>query len=33
MNDKRHLYRGFHPDENGETVITLNGEKIRGEWV
>lgn len=33
MNDKRHLYRGFHPDENGNIVITLNGEKIRGEWV
>lgn len=32
MNDKRHLFRAFHPDENGETIITLNGEKIRGEW-
>lgn len=27
------LFRGFHPDENGNTVITLNGMKIRGEWV
>lgn len=27
------LYRGFRPDENGKTEITLNGEKIKGEWV
>ena len=27
------LFRGFHPNENGKTVITLNGEKIKGEWV
>ncbi|MDE7406456.1 MAG: hypothetical protein K2M89_06260 [Clostridiales bacterium] len=33
MIDKRHLFRGFHPDEIGKTTIILNGEKIRGEWV
>ncbi len=33
MTDKRYLFRGFHPDENGKTTITLNGEKIRGEWL
>lgn len=27
------LFRGFHPDENGKVTITLNGEKIKGEWV
>lgn len=27
------LFRGFHPDENGKTTITFNGEKIKGEWV
>lgn len=27
------LFKGFYPDENGKTVITLNGEKIRGDWV
>lgn len=27
------LYRGFHPDEDGNTIITLNNTKIRGEWV
>ena len=27
------LFRGFHPDENGTTEITLNGEKIKGKWV
>lgn len=27
------LYRGFHPDKNGTTEITLNGGKIKGEWV
>ena len=32
MNDKRYLFRGFHPDENGNTIITLDGEKIKGEW-
>lgn len=27
------LFRGFHPDNNGATTITLNGEKIKGRWV
>lgn len=27
------LFRGFYPDENGITTITLNGKKIKGEWV
>lgn len=27
------LFRGFHLDNNGATTITLNGEKIKGEWV
>lgn len=30
---REHLFRGFHPDENGTTIITLNGEKIKGEWI
>lgn len=28
-----YLFRGFHPDENGSKIITLNGKKIKGEWV
>lgn len=28
-----YIFRGFHPDESGSKTITLNGEKIRGEWV
>lgn len=32
MNNKI-LFRGFHLDENGETVIMLNGGKVRGEWI
>ena len=27
------LFRGFHPDENGPQEITLDGKKIKGEWV
>lgn len=27
------LFRGFHPDENGKTIITIDGKKINGEWV
>lgn len=27
------LFRGFHPDENGSKTITVNGKKIKGEWV
>lgn len=33
MTDRKILFKGFHPDENGKTTITLNGEKIKGEWV
>lgn len=25
-------FRGFHPDEHGETVIKLEGKEIRGRW-
>lgn len=28
-----YIFRGFHPDENGSKIITLNGKKIRGEWI
>lgn len=27
------LYRGFHTKKSGAITITLNGEKIKGEWV
>ena len=27
------LFKGFHECENGNTVITVNGEEKRGEWV
>jgi len=27
------LFRGFHADENGPQEITLDGKKIKGEWV
>lgn len=30
---REHLYRGFHPIKNGTTEITLNGAKIKGDWV
>ncbi len=33
MTERKILFRGFHPDENGKTAIALNGEKIKGEWV
>lgn len=33
MNDKRYLYRGFHPDKKGKTTIVVNGDKIKGEWI
>lgn len=29
---REHLCRGFHPG-NGTTVITLNGNKIKGKWI
>lgn len=30
---REHLFRGFHECAGGDTVITLDGEKIRGKWV
>ena len=30
---REHLFRGFHPDKNGITTITLNGKQIKGDWV
>lgn len=30
---RKKLFRGFHPDENGTQTITLDGKKIKGEWV
>ncbi len=30
---REHLFRGFHPNKNGTTAITLNGKKIKGEWI
>ena len=30
---REHLFRGFHPDENGTTIITLNEKQIKGEWI
>lgn len=30
MRDYR--FKGFHPDQNGKTVIKLNGKEIRGDW-
>ena len=26
-------FRGFHANENGNTVITVNGKDYKGEWV
>ena len=31
--NRKILYRGFHPNKNGDTIIALNGAKIKGEWV
>ncbi len=33
MTERKILFRGFHPDENGNTTITFNGQKIRGDWI
>lgn len=33
MSDKRYLFRGFHPDEQGDATIVVNGEKVKGEWI
>lgn len=30
---RERLFKGFHPDENGKAEITLNGKKIKGEWI
>lgn len=30
--NKQRLFRGFRPDKKGSVTITVNGEKIRGEW-
>lgn len=30
---RNYIFRGFHPDESGSKTITLNGKKIKGEWV
>lgn len=27
------LFRGFHPDENGEQKVFVNGEWVKGYWV
>lgn len=27
------LFRGFHPNNTGDTIITVNGKKIKGDWV
>lgn len=29
---RTYKFRGFHPDENGKTVIKLNGKEIQGFW-
>ncbi len=33
MTERKILFRGFHPDENGKTTITIDGLHVRGEWV
>ncbi len=30
---REHLYRGFHECKDGNTIITLNGEQIKGKWI
>ncbi len=30
---ERYLFRGFHSTDNGTQTITLDGKKIKGEWV
>lgn len=27
------LFRGFSSNEHGTKTITVNGEKVRGDWV
>lgn len=34
MNNQREiLFRGFHPCENGDTTIYVEGEAVKGRWV
>lgn len=33
MNKHKSIFRGFHPDNDGKTVITHKGEKIKGDWI
>ncbi len=33
MTERKILFRGFQPDENGKTTITLNGKKFNGDWL
>lgn len=33
MNDKRYLFRGFHPYVDSETIISYEGIPYRGVWV
>lgn len=30
---REHIFKGFHPCDNGTHTITLDGKKIKGEWV
>lgn len=30
---RQHLCRGFHPDENGNATIVVDGNKINGYWL
>ncbi len=31
--EKRYLFRGFHKRNDGSETITLDDEKVKGEWV
>ncbi len=33
MTERKILFRGFHLNKKGNTVIRLNGKKIKGEWL
>lgn len=30
---REHLFRGFHPDKNGNVKIKFNGRNVTGKWV
>ena len=30
---RKHLFKGFYSNKNGTAEITMNGEKIKGEWI